>query len=45
MIRMENQNKYVGDRKNNEAHYLDLVFCTKYHFYKETTQEVKHGQL
>ena len=40
MIRMENQNKYVGDRQNNEAHYLDLVFCTKYHFYKETVKRI-----
>ena len=37
---MKNQNKYIGDQQNIEAHFLNLVFCSKYHFCQETVKKV-----
>ena len=37
MIRIETQNKYIGDQRDGETHFLELVYCKKYQFCKEST--------
>ena len=40
MIRIETQNKYIGDQRDGETHFLELVYCTKYQFCKESARRV-----
>ena len=37
MIRIETQNKYIGDKRDGETHFLELVYCKRYQFCKEST--------
>lgn len=40
MITIEDQNKYIGDQRNKETHFLNFIFCTRYQFCKETVRKV-----
>ena len=40
MIRIETQNKYIGDKRDGEPHFLDLIYCTKYQFCKESVRRL-----
>lgn len=40
MIRIETQNKYIEGQRDNAAYFLDIVYCTKNQFCKETVKSV-----
>ena len=40
MIRIETQNKYMGDQRDGETHFLELIYCFKYQFCNKIVRKV-----
>ena len=40
MIRIETQNKYAEGQRDSATYFLELVYCTKYQFCKETERRL-----
>ena len=40
MIRIETQNKYISGERESEECFLDVAYCVKYQFFKDTARKV-----